>query len=325
MKKKAVPAILFLLATVITGPSVSAQPKYPERAIEMVIPWGAGGTSDITGRIFANELAKILKVPVTPVNKGGGGSVVGLTYVHNAKKDGYTTLYTSVGCPIGSAIVEGVPYDFGKDFVPLTILCSTPYCLFVKSDSPIKTLEDLIERAKKNPKAISVGCVMAGDAYFNLKILEKAAGVEFTVVPMKSGGETPPAILGGHVDVGIGIYTPPLPFVRAGQMRFLAFTGSMKMKEFPAVPTLRERGYKQTFLDNNWNALFVAAGVPQQVMDILISASERTLKSKDMIASLEKVGNEIEVMSTADFRKKVEAENKVIISLVNELNLKEKK
>jgi tripartite-type tricarboxylate transporter receptor subunit TctC len=316
--------VFFSFTFALGSGMVQGQAKYPERAVEMVIPWGTGGTSDITGRIFGNELSKVLKVPVTPVNKAGGGSVVGQTYVFNARKDGYTTMYTSVGCPIGAALVEGVPFDFGRDFVPLTILCSTPYVLFVKTDSPYKSFDDLIDKAKKSPKSISVGCVTAGDAYFNLKILEKAAGVEFTIVPMKSGGETPPAILGGHVDVGMGIYTPPLPFVRAGQMRFLAITGSKRLKEFPNVPTIREKGYKHTFLDTNWNGLFVARGVPQNAMDTLISASERTLHSKEMIDALEKVGNEMESMSTSDFRKRVEAENKVILSITNELGLKGK-
>ena len=305
--------------------SVYGQKKYPERAIELLVPWAAGGSSDTTGRIFSNELSKVLRVPVTVLNKPGGGSVIGMTHVHNAKKDGYTLLLGSPGNLIAGALVEGVPFNFGKDFVPLTVIASNPYVIFVRSDSSFRTLEDLIDKAKKNPGSVSSGTTVNSDTWFNQKILEKAAGVEFNSVPLKGGSEGPPAILGGHIDVSIGILTASLPFARAGQIRFLASTGASRLKEFPDVPTLKEKGFTQTFIDGNWNGLFVPRGTPSDAIDTLISASEKVRQSEGLAATLEKVGNFIDAVSTAEFRKRVESEATVIESIAKDLGLKGKR
>ena len=305
--------------------TVYGQEKYPQRAIELVVPWAAGGSSDAAGRIISNELSKDLKIPVTVLNKPGGGSVIGATHVHNAAKDGYTLLLGSPGNLIAAAIVEGVPFNFRTDFVPLTVFASNPYVIFVRSDSPFRTLEDLIDKAKKNPGLVSSGTTVNSDTWFNQKMLETAAGVQFNSVPLKGGSEGPPAILGGHIDVSIGILTASLPFARAGQIRFLASTGTTRLKEFPDVPTLKEKGFTQTFIDGNWNGIFVARGTPSHVIDTLISASEKVRQNEGVAANLEKVGNFIDAVSTADFRKRVESEMTVIELISKELGLKGKK
>lgn len=302
-----------------------SQEKYPSREIELVIPWSPGGVSDIIGRIFGNELTKVLKVPITPVNKAGGSGTIGGAYVHRAKKDGYTTLIGGLGWLVGSILLEEIPYDPLKDFIPITRISSTPQCIFVEANSPFKSLEDLIEKAKKNPKMISCGTGgTASDSNFALQIFMKAAGVEFNVVPFKGGGETPPAVLGGHVDFGIGVLSAVINLVRAGNLRLLVISGSTRIKDLPGVPTFKEKGLTQTFLDN-WNGLFVPTGIPQNVIDTLTLASEKFVKSNEFASAIERTASIVDSVSGAEFRKSLENERKIIETIASEIGLKGKK
>src|SRR4030042_4513305 len=194
---------LLVLAFMGLAP-LQAQEKYPSRPIDLVIPYGPGGPSDIAGRIFAESLKKGVKVPITTLNKSGGGGVVGAVSVLNAKKDGYTVFLCGGGWLVSSLILKDVPYrDTLEDFIPISLIATAPHGFFVKEDSPFKTLEDLIDKAKKNPKTISYGVASATDAHFNFEIFANAARLEFKFVPYKGTGEAIAAVLGGHTDIGV--------------------------------------------------------------------------------------------------------------------------
>jgi len=204
-------------------------------------------------------------------------------------------------------------------------ISATPQSIFVKNDSPIKTLEDLIDRARKSPDRISAGTGgVASDANFALQILQKAAGVQFNIVPFKSGGETPTAVLGGHVDFGVGVLSAPIALVRAGSLRVLAVSGSQRIRELPDAPTFRERGFTQTYLDN-WNGLVVPAGVPQHAIEVLTAASEKVLRSQDVISAIEKNSSVVDAASGAEFAARLQNERKIIEAIAADLKLKPKK
>lgn len=316
--------LLIILVLLSISAPLYAQGKYPEREIEMVIPWNPGGASDITGRIFIDELGKILKVPVIPVNKPGAGGTLGVTYAHKAKKDGYTILFGSVGHLMGAASVENVIFDPINDFVPIAMICGSNYSVFIKGDSPIKTLEDLIGRAKKSPKSVSIGCALKSDVHLNIVIFQKAAGVEFNIVPFKGGAEATTALVGGHVEAGLNITSNFLQFIKSGDVRILAQIGDRRSKYLPDVPTFKEKGLSQAFIDKNWNGLFVPAGVPKPIMDILAAASEKAVQSTELINRMDKVAYSVEYLGATEFRKKVENDYKLIEAFVKELGLKGK-
>jgi tripartite-type tricarboxylate transporter receptor subunit TctC len=315
-------AMLTVLSLWAGTMTATAQDKYPSRQIEFVVPWPPGGATDIAGRIYGNELSKVLKVPVVPVNKAGASATVGGTYVFKAKRDGYTLLCGSQGFFFGSLLLDGLVYDPLKDFVPILNVSNTPHTLCVKKDSPYKTLEDFIEKARKNPKMVSVGTAGLGsDGYFNLEVLLKAAGIQIKHVPYKGIGEVPPAVMGGHVELGIGTGSAFFPFVRSGDMRILGLTGVNRMKEFSDVPTFSERGFKGRYFDN-WTAPFAPAGLPQPVIDTLIEATEKVLKSKEYAESIEKSGGMLRHMTHVEFVKGLEEDRKVVESIAKELGLK---
>jgi tripartite-type tricarboxylate transporter receptor subunit TctC len=311
-----------LLACALLAVPAQAQEKYPAREIEFVIPWGPAGVSDLVGRVFAGELSKTLGVPVVVVNKPGASATIGGAYVAKGRKDGHTLMLGSLGWLVGSLLLDA-QYDPTADFVPIMRVSATPQSIFVKKESPIASFEDLLARAKASPNRISAGTGgQASDANFALQILQKAAGVQFNVVPFKSGNETPTAVLGGHIDFGIGVLSAPIALVRAGSLRVLAITGDKRVRELADVPTFRERGYAQTYLDN-WNGLMAPAGVPQAVVDTLVAASEKVMRSPDVIAGIEKNASVADPAAGAQFAARLQNERKIIESIAADLRLKQ--
>jgi tripartite-type tricarboxylate transporter receptor subunit TctC len=321
LKSTMVAVAVALLGSMMVALPVLAQERYPSRQIEMVIPFPAGGSTDISGRMFANELSKILKVAVVPVNKVGSSGTIAGTYVNKAKKDGYTLLAGSQGWFFGSIIYEKeIVYDPLKDFIHIANFHVVPHALCVRKDSPLKTLEDFIGAARKNPGAISVGTPgLGGDSYFNLQVLLKAAGVQIKHVPYKGIGEVPPALLGGHIQVGIGPASPWIPFVKSGDVRTLGITS--RMKDIPEAPSFQERGFKGRYFDN-WAGVSSPAGVPQNVIDALVDACDKMLKSKEFLEGTEKTGCVIRYIKRAEFQKHLEEDRKVVDAMARELGIK---
>ena len=324
MLRRIAVAVGVLICFCLACPMLIMAKDYPERGIEFVIPWPPGGPADIIGRIFANELGKNLKVPVTPVNKPGASATIGGTYVYKSKKDGYTLLCGTLGWLLGSVTLEEVIYDPVRDFIPIAKIGTSPHGIVVKADSPIRDLGELIDRAKKNHGALSIGTAgTSSDGHFNIEILQKAAGIKIKHVPFKGGGEIPPAILGGHVDAGIGVTNSWFPFVKAGSIRMLAITGEKRMNDLPDVATLKEKGFKENFLDN-WVGFLAPAGVPKDVVKTLEQASGKILKNKGYVENVEKTASVVEFMTAADYAKMIQMHRNLAEGIAKDVGLKKK-
>jgi len=302
-----------------------AQGKYPSRNIDLIIGFGAGGTADLSGRIFADELSKVLNVMVVPSNKPGATGTLGAVYVLKSKKDGYNLLFNSVsGMVFAPHLLPDIPFDTLRDFVPITLASVSPVFLGVKSDSPIKSLDMLIDYAKKNPGKLTYGTVGPGsDVHLVVEQLQEAAGIKMTQVPFKSGAETITAVLGGHIDVGSLLITTSVPHLKARSLTGIVMSGK-KLQAFPEIPTFAEKGFRQHFF-TNWTGFFVPVGTPQPIVNTLIEASEKTLKSKSFISRIEELGTQAEFFTPAEFKNLIEEDNKAAAALIEKLGLKEKK
>jgi tripartite-type tricarboxylate transporter receptor subunit TctC len=319
--KSVILVVLVLVCTVVGFSSLHAQEKYPSRAVDLIIPFPPGGPSDIGGRLFAAGLKQVLKVPITIVNKAGANGTVSGAYVLTTRKDGYTLLSGGGAWFVASLTMKDVTYDPLKDFIPISYFANAPICLFVKEDSPIKTLEDLIARAKKNPNTVIAGHTgTRGDGFLNYEIFRHAAGLEFKIVPYAGDGPLCAAVLGGHVDFGSSPLPALVPFLTAKKIRGLVVTASNRLKEFPDIPTFKEKKFTQTFI-NNWQGLFAPAGVPKDVVDTLIAASDETLKSKEVIDSFAKVNFLVERMSNTEFRNLLGEYKKFILEVAQRVDL----
>jgi tripartite-type tricarboxylate transporter receptor subunit TctC len=302
------------------------QEKYPNRPIEVVVPMGPGGSADIGARIYAEQLAKELKVPVTVVNRAGGTGIQGSTYVKRARPDGYTLLGTTyTGLTISPVLSEEETYDSLKDFIPLGHFASTPNVFDVKIDSPFQTLSQLVEYARKNPGKLKSGCGggIGTEGYFNLQILCANNGIKIVAIPFKSGGEGLPALLGGHVDMLSQTLATDGPHIKAGKFRCLAITSKKRHPDFPDIPTTAELGYPYANFEVMMG-LLAPAGVPQAVLNVLIPAAERAFKNPEVIQRGTQAMLTVEYMNPEEQHKFLASQIQIVKKVALDANLMKK-
>jgi len=323
-------AILGLMVAVgifwLGGAAALGQEKFPMRGIEIVIPFAPGGATDVGVRILADELAKILKVSITPNNKTGASGTTGGAYVLKSKRDGYTVFAASGGPVInGPLILPDVSYNVFKDFTPVAYFASVPNVFVVKSDSPFKSLADLIDYARKNPGKVTCGSAGTGtESHFNFEILKSLTKLEMTHVPFKSGGDVIPAVLGGHVTMGVGVIAANGPQIQAGALRGIGITSSKRLKDFPNLPSTAEQGFPQINI-STWLGFLVGSGTPDSAVKVLESALDKAIKNPAVAKKAEDLGYLIEYKNSAQFRKFLEEQYAAVSKVAKEAGIAAKK
>jgi tripartite-type tricarboxylate transporter receptor subunit TctC len=297
----AIGLISVLLMPGLTMPVLQAQP-YPDRPIQIVSPMGAGNASDVTARLFAEELQKILKTPILVVNKPGASMAVGTGFVAKGKRDGYTLLYAPTTAITGKAVQpESVPYDAFKDLEPLGLHYFLPVALGVQEEAPWKTFAELLDYAKKKPGEVRISSTgIATHSSLNVHIIETLTGAQFTVVPY-ADIKTVTVLLGGHVEAASCSLSSLLPYISSKKLR--AILTSMKLSEYPHLPTIEELGYRET-LTTPWLAFFAPSGIPEDVKRVLIPAIKEAINNPELIAKINKRGGVvIDYKSPVELRK----------------------
>ncbi len=318
MKKTIFLVGVFFFATGFS--TVQAQP-YPNHTIQIIIPMDPGSAGDMVVRPFADELAKILKIPVIVNNKPGAAATLGTDQVVKSKKDGYTLLYANTSAVVyaKASNPETVPYDPIKDLDPLGLHCFFPLSVAVQENAPWKTFGELIDYAKKNPGKVRVSTPGQGSIdHFNLEIIQSLTGTQFTMIPFKGGAAAITALLGGHVDVANIANSLSGPHVKAGKLRMLLLTN--KMREYPDVPTITQLGYPRDLL-SAWFALFGPAGIPDEVKKVLVPAIEKTIKNAELEAKIEKLGFVVDYRPPAELKKLVASDYETARNLALKLGM----
>ncbi len=317
-------AIPFLVVLVLCGgvPIIQAQ-NYPNRPVQFVLPGTPGSIIDITGRVLAEDLGKILGAQFVPIDKPGAGFTLGPDFVVRSNKDGYTLVYTNNPAIVYSRILmDTVPYDPDKDLDPLGLHLFFPHALAVQASSPWKTFGELIDYAKKNPNQVRCSTPGIGTTtHFHLEILQSLTGAQFNHVPFKSGEAVITALLGGHVEMTFDAVSKIAPHVESGKMRMLLVT--MKSPTFPSVPTLRDLGYKQD-LAVSWFAMYGPVGMPEDVKKVLIPAIEKAAKNPESKARLEKMHFIIDYRPPAEQKKLAVEEYETALGIAKKIGLYKK-
>jgi len=263
---------------------------YPDRAINVIIPMAPGDGLDVSGRLMAEELGKLLKVPIVPSNKPGATGTVGTDAVVKAKKDAYTILFTNSASIIYTRILhrENVPYDSFKDLTPLGLSTISPVLVVVRDDAPYKNLTELVDYAKKNPGKVRCGTPGVGSVSdFNMEIIKAHTGAEITIVPFKGASPAITALLGGHVETIVTAIGPLITHMRGGKIK--GIITSNKLPEFPDIPTFKQLGYRQDLL-GVWFAYFAPAGITAPITETLVSCIEKVVNDPTLSSKLAQMG-----------------------------------
>jgi tripartite-type tricarboxylate transporter receptor subunit TctC len=282
----------------IAGAPASAQ-DYPSKPIELIIPYGPGGSHDLTARAVASVAHQYLGQPLLVVLKPGGGGAVGSQYVIRAKPDGYTLLFGGTGPNTVFALVQKAP--IGPDnFTPVAKINHSGAVFAVRAEAEWKTLRDAVEWMKKNPGKFNFANTGPwGAADFPMRQIAHAAGVEYNNIPYDGGGPATLAVLGGHADATFSFAPQLLPQVSAGKMRALAVTDSKRIATLPNVPTVKEEGYDVAF--TMWRAVLAPKGTPPAIVDKLEGAFRKLSEDKSFKALIKQLGDEVSFEGSKQF------------------------
>src|SRR5215831_528394 len=280
--------VLLVAALALGAPpaGVLAQ-AYPTRPVEFIIPFAPGGPTDTAIRLIQPQLSASLGVPVVLVNKAGGGGAIGMDAVAKARPDGYTLAATVRSTlTILPATQADVPYKV-SDFAPIGTYAVDSQVVLVKSGAPWKSLEELIDHARKNPGKLSYGSAGQGtNSFFTMELLKLAYGLDITHVPFGGSGPVKNALLGGHVQVGAAALSPILPVIRSGDVTPLVTSATRRNPAMPTVPTLTEKGHPEIAL-STWAELWAPARTPTPIVERLTQALAKTVKDPAVVSLIE--------------------------------------
>src|SRR5262252_5195028 len=300
----------------------SARAAYPERTITLIVPFPAGGPTDIIARIVSTAFQKALGQSVVVDNRGGGGGNPGMAIAARAAPDGYTLLLTSTAIAVNPALYNNLPYDPFRDFAPICELVNAPNVLFVRADSDIRSIADLIARAKAAPGALNYSSPGAGTkSHLAAEQLKLRAGIDMVHIPYRGGGPATMAVLEGTVDVGSVALAPVEPLIKEGKFRALAVTGAGRWFSLPDVPTMIESGFPG-FVSDTFNALFAPAGTPPEIIAVLSRATRAALKSPEAREQAHRAGYQIVGGTPEELAARLASEIPAVKELVARLGIK---
>jgi len=289
--RSALIACLGIVAAIAAAPDATQAAEFPSRPIKLVIPYAAGGPTDIFGRLLAEYLGKDLKQTVIVENKGGAQGAIAAEMVAHAEPDGYTLFGTS-----GSVIVlnpllyKKLPYDPARDFRMLALVTDVPVVLCVNPSVPAKTVAEFVAYAKQNPGKLNFGSSGTGSfTHLAGEMFKQTAGIEMTHVPYKGAAPALTDVMSGNIQLMFESVSTALPLIQSGKLRPLGIGSVQRHPALPDVPTIAESGYGGYFV-SVWNGLAVPAGLPDDVTRILTDSLDRVMNDEGFRAAIEKVG-----------------------------------
>jgi len=301
----------------VVGLATKAEAQaWPSKTITIVVPFPAGGTTDVLARAVATKLGPALGQAVIVDSKPGAGATIGAGLVAKANPDGYTLLMGAVHHTIATSVYKGLPYSFEKDFAPITTVAMVPNILTVSAATPYKTVKELFAAVKAAPGKYSYGSNGNGTAQHLIgSQIQIVTGTEMLHVPYKGSGPLTTDLLGGQVNMSFDTMTPVLPFIKDGKLRPLAVTTAKRSTTLPNVPTMKEAGIPDLAI-GTWFGLLAPSGTPKDVVAKLNAAVVKIIKSPDFKKQMEGIGAEPVGNTPLEMAKQIKDETEKFAALV---------
>jgi tripartite-type tricarboxylate transporter receptor subunit TctC len=308
--------VIAFLATTFT----CAAADYPTRPVTIIVPYTAGGASDVATRILADGLSKYWKQQVFVENKPGGAMIIGMSAVQHAKPDGYTLGFIAAPFAINPALRKNLPYDSIKDFVGVTVFQTSPYGIAGHPGLQANTMKELIEASKTHKFTFATSGVGSGNHMVG-ELVQNVAGVKWRHVPYNGDADAVADILTGRVDFTVSTWTNLRPLVESGKLKLLAIANPKRLPEQPNVPTLREV-FPNIGLDPvAWNGINAPAGLPADILAKIDAAMKAVTSSKEFQDRIRKSGAYPEYRSPAETDATIKREIETWARVVKEQNI----
>ncbi len=293
--------LLFLLILSCCSWSTAQAQNYPAKTVRLIVPFAAGGSTDIIGRLLAQKLGEAWGQQVIVDNRPGGSTVIGTDIVAKSAPDGHTLLVTPAPFTIVPSLLKKLPYDPSRDFEPITLINTTPLVVVVHPGVPAKNIKELIALARAKPGVMNFGSSGSGGSnHLAGELFNTMANVKIVHVPYKGNAPALSDLLGGHVDLVFNGLTSALQFIKSGKLRALGVTSLKRSPALAELPTLDESGLKG-FQAVAWNGLTGPARMPRAAVEKTANDVARIMQSPELADYLKREGSDPVGSTTAEY------------------------
>lgn len=301
--------VLILAPMLLLAFATAAAQGYPVKPIRLIVPYTPGGDTDIVARHIAPKLGEALKQQVIVDNRPGAGSLIGTEAMLRAPADGYTlAMGTISSLAVLPVTKSGVPYDPVKDIAPVILLTVVPYVLHVHPSIPARSVAELVKLAKSRPGQMTYGTPgIATGVHLTTEYFSSVAGVKLVHVPYKGSAPLLVDFFAGNISLAFSTLSTTGQHLKSGRLRALAIAAGARAKDFPAMPTMSESGYRG-FEASTWHGVVARAGTPRQIVTRLNTDIARIVNTDEVRAALVTAGFDIGAGTTEDFERFVHSE-----------------
>ena len=319
------------IAAIILGTVMAALPaatiamaqSYPTAPVKVLVPFGAGGATDVVARVFADRLQQRMGQSFTVENRGGAGGQIAAAAFARAPADGYTLMFTTAApITVAPLLSDKLQYDPRKDFVPVAQVAVQPVWLVVNANSPLKSLADLVKQAKDNPGKLNYGTSGVGtELHLAAEAVARSAAIQMVHVPFRGGGEVITALLGSQIDFAALSTASIAGSLRQGTLRAIAVSSPQRMADFPDVPTFAELGHPSATMVPWWG-LMAPAGTPPAIVTRLTQELQAASADEAVRERLKATFVQIEFAGPQEFSRKLDAETALYGDIIRAAKIK---
>lgn len=296
--------------------SIASAQSWPSKTVTIVVPFPAGGTTDVLARAVANKLSPVIGQAVIVDNKPGAGATLGADLVAKSNPDGHTLLMGAVHHTVATNVYKNLRYSFEKDFAPITTVALVPNVMTVSAKSPYNSVKDVIAAGKAQPDKLAYGSNGNGTAQHMIGTqFQMETGANILHVPYKGSAPLTTDLLGGQVDMSFDTITPVLPFIKEGKLKALAVTTAKRSSTLPNVPTLQESGVPHIAI-GTWFGLLAPSATPKAVVARLNSEIVKIIQSPDFQKQMVEIGAEPVGNKPEEMAKQIKDETEKFANLV---------